>query len=88
MEFRPVREKDGGPVVNWVVDKVHAFGVWLIHVTANRALMYQADISEDDLDLPESCSGSCKDGCCGGSGKSKAVEIKGAKEPKSKKEQK
>lgn len=66
MEFRPVREKDGGPVVNWLVDRVHGFGVWLIRITSSRALMYEADITEDDLDQPESCSGGCKDSCCRG----------------------
>lgn len=64
MEFRPVREKDGGLVVNWLADRAQQLGSWLIKVSMGYALFYEADISEDDLDQPEGCSCGRGEGCC------------------------
>lgn len=56
MEFRPVRKKDGGPVVNWVADRVQSVAGRMIRWSSRYALMYEADITEEELGLPEECS--------------------------------
>jgi hypothetical protein len=64
MKFTPKREKDGGPIVNWVADRLNGFGCWLVRITSNYALMYEADITEDENDASEEPLECCGEGCC------------------------
>lgn len=63
MEFRPVREKDGGPVVNWVADRVQNLAGRMIRWSSRYALMYEADITDEDLRGPEDDLCDCGLGC-------------------------
>jgi hypothetical protein len=66
VEFRPVREEDGGPVLNWLADQVQRVAGRMIRWSSRYALMYEADITEDDLDQPEGCLCGRGEGCCNG----------------------
>lgn len=43
MEYIPIREKDGGPIINWLADKINYIGCWLVAKSSRYALMYTVD---------------------------------------------
>lgn len=50
MNITPVREINKGPIINWIADKVNAFGCWMIEITAPYALYYRIDLNEHPID--------------------------------------
>lgn len=64
MKTRPVREKDGGPVVNWLADRLMDLSSLLMKVAMPYALMYEVvSLHEDDDDEADQGQ-SCAEGCC------------------------
>ena len=64
MKFTPKREKDGGPVINWLADQAMNLGAWLTRISMNYALVYEVDLDEDDSDQLEGCACGRGGGCC------------------------
>jgi hypothetical protein len=65
MKFTPKREKDGGPVINWLADQAMNLSSWLTRKSMKYALLYEAEFTdEDELDQPESCACGRGEGCC------------------------
>ena len=63
MKTRPIREKDGGPAVNWLADRLMDLSSLLMKIAMPYALMYEVTSMEDDEDDidPGDC---CAEGCC------------------------
>ena len=59
MEFKPVRAKDGGPVINWLADRLMGVSSALMKIAMPYALMYEATLDEDSDDCD-----SCDENCC------------------------
>lgn len=67
MKFTPKREKDGGPVINWLADQAMNLSAWLTKISMNYALVYEVDFTdEDDSDQPEGCACGRDGACCNG----------------------
>ena len=62
MEFKPVREKDGGPVINWLADRLMSIASLLMKIALPYATMYEATFDEDDEQTDP--GNYCAEGCC------------------------
>lgn len=63
MKFTPKREKDGGPIINWLADRAMDLGAWLTKISMNYALVYEAEFEDEDRKQVKGCV--CgRDGYC------------------------
>lgn len=62
MEFKPVRQKDGGPVINWLADLLMSLSSLLLKIAMPYALMYEATLDEENKDTDP--GDYCAEGCC------------------------
>jgi hypothetical protein len=63
MKTTAYREKDGGPVVNWLAEACSRLALWLFRVTNPYVVTYTIELDEDDKPDEQvgKCSGEC--GC-------------------------
>jgi hypothetical protein len=48
MKLTPVREKDGGPIINWLADRINWLGCSLVTLSSPYALMYRAELDDEE----------------------------------------
>lgn len=55
METRPVRNNDGGPVINWLADRLMDLSSILLKIAMPYALMYEVVFDDEDKQEQQSC---------------------------------
>lgn len=49
MKITRHREKDGGPIINWLASVVGNFGLWLVHLTHDYVVTNIIEFEDEDL---------------------------------------